>query len=256
MNRHVVGTVAVIAALAGAIAVNAAAVLIPLNGRDTGEIAFQFPVVFQPAGFTFSIWSVIYLLLGAYAIIRAVPSLARSADLGRVDALFVGSSILNGLWLVLWHYEQFVATLVVMVALLLVLIRIYGVLGIGTTSPSSTPEGLVHLAFSVYLGWISVATIANATVVFYDLGWNGEPFSPRFWGAVMIAVAALLAVAMLWRRADAAFALVVAWALFGIAERQADLPVIRWESLVLAGILAILATGVVLRRRSPLSRTG
>jgi benzodiazapine receptor len=248
--RQVVNVVAVVAVLV----VNGLANALPLNGQTTGEISDRFQVYFVPAGYVFSIWGLIYLGLLAFAVFQALPSQRDNPRLRRVGYLFAASCAANIAWLFLWHYEQFVLTLVAMVALLLLLIVIYLRLGIGLAAVSPAERWLVHVPFSIYLGWITVATIANVTTVLDFLGWSGWGVSDETWAVIMLVAAGLIAAAMSLTRGDVAYSLVIMWALAGIGVKHAGTPLVAvtaWVTTAFVGVM--LVVGVVLkgRRRSP-----
>lgn len=244
--RQGVNVLAVVAALA----VNGLANALPLNGQTTGEISDRFEVYFVPAGYVFSIWGVIYLALVAFAVYQALPAQRDNARLRRVGYLFAASCLANVAWLFLWHYEQFAWTLAAMVALLLLLITIYLRLGVGRAAVPATERWLVHLPFSVYLGWITVATIANVTSLLDYLGWSGWGISPEAWAVIMLLAATGIASAVSLSRGDVAYMLVIMWALAGIGVKQAATPVVAvtaWVTTALVGLM--LVVGVVLRRQ-------
>lgn len=167
----VLGTIAMIV-------VNALASALPLNGQTTAEISDRFDVYFVPAGYVFSIWGLIYLGLLAYTIFQALPAQQENPRLRRTGYLYVLSCAANIAWLFLWHYEQFVFSLLAMGILLLLLIAIYLRLGIGRMPVRAVETWLVRVPFSIYLGWITVATVANATDVLDYLNWDGWGSAP------------------------------------------------------------------------------
>jgi benzodiazapine receptor len=233
---------AVIAALVATLAVNTAANLIPLNGQTTGEISDRFPVLITPPGYVFGIWGLIYTGLLAYGVYQALPARRDRERLRRIAWPFVLSCAANAAWIILWHYGQYRLTLGAMVGLLLALITIDRRLGPAGELPA---DDLVfaRLPFSVYLGWISVATIVNATVVLYDAGWDGAPLSPEAWTAALLGVGAGLGAAVGVGRGDAAYPLVLAWAFAGVAQKNAGVPLVgpmAWAATAVA-ILAALA---------------
>src|SRR5690606_32340956 len=122
-----------------------------------------FDVYFVPAGYVFSIWGLIYLGLIAFTVFQALPSQKNNPRLRAVGWWVVLSSLANSIWIFLWHYEQFPLTVVVMLVLLAALIVTYLRLGIGRTNVSTVEKLVVRLPFSIYLGWITVATVANIT---------------------------------------------------------------------------------------------
>ena len=248
MNKDTLRQVLVVLAVIAVIAVNIIAVALPLNGLNTGEISDRFDIYFVPAGYVFSIWSLIYLGLIAYAIFQALPGQKENPRLRSTGYLFVLSCLANIIWLFLWHYEVFNFTLVAMLAILLSLIAIYLRLDIGRGQVSPGEKWCVHIPFSVYLGWISVATIANATQLLYFLGWNGWGISPEIWAVIMLAAGVIISAVMSLTRADIAYSLVLVWAYVGIAIEHANTSIVAnaaWIATIL--ILVILVIGVYRR---------
>lgn len=246
-----------LASVVGTITVNALANIIPFNGQNTGQVSDRFKVYFVPSGYVFSIWGVIYLawlLFCTYQLLPANRDKPRFAALGYWFAL---SGVFNSLWLVCWHNNRFTLSLVVMLALLATLIVSYRRLGVGRTPSGAVERWCVDAPFGLYLGWISVATIANAADVLWINQWDGFGLAPQSWTAVMLGVATLLGAAMVWRRRDILFPLVLVWAFVGIAHRQsgpAALPspeLVVSAALVAAGASLLLAlTAVALRARA------
>ena len=243
-------------ALIATLVVNGLANSLPLNGRTTGEISDSFPVLFTPAGYVFSIWGLIYLLLIGFAIFQTLPSQRDNPRLQRIGNWFVASAFFNSAWIFLWHYELFPLTLLAMLALLGSLLVIYLRLDIGSSRVTPVESVLVNLPFSIYLGWISVATIANFSVVLYDLGWNGWGIRPEIWTVILLFVATALGAAMIRLRHEVAYPLVLVWAFLGIAVRQADTPPVAAASILASGILLVLLMSRFLRRQRALPQNG
>ena len=207
--------------------VNTLASTVGINGQRTGALSDGIPNLFVPSGLTFSVWGVIYLLLLLFAIAQArgLFSSGQNAPEGtlKMGWLFSLSSAANIAWLLLWHYELVGLSQVAMLVLLASLLGIYLRLGTGRSRARPGERVFFRLPFSVYLGWITVATIANATALLVKAGWNGFGLEPQVWAVVVIAVAALVTAVVLAARRDVAFGTVVLWALAGIAlKRSAD----------------------------------
>jgi benzodiazapine receptor len=254
--RQVVNVLAVVAT----IAINGLADALPLNGQTTGEISDRFQVYFVPAGYAFSIWGLIYIALVAFAVYQALPSQQGNPRLRRVGYLFALSCLANIAWLFLWHYERFPLTLVAMFTLLLLLIAIYLRLdiGLGRVRISTAEKWLVHVPFSIYLGWITVATIANVTTVLDYLNWSGWGIGAQAWAVIMLVAGLGIASAVSLTRGDIAYMLVIAWAFAGIAVKQAGTPLVAiaaWVATALVGLM--LVVGVVRQgwRKQPLATT-
>lgn len=225
---------------------------LPLNGRTAGEISDALPSFFTPAGYTFSIWGLIYLGLLGFTIYQALPAQRDEPWLGQIGWLFALSSAANVGWLLAWHYGYYLLSIVLMVSLLLSLIAITLRLRLGKPDPSLTVADrlLVHVPFSLYLGWITVATIANVASVAAHLGWDGFGIPGPIWSAIMMAVAAVVAGLFLYNRRNLAYAGVLVWALFGIRNAYPDEPVIATTALVTAGVIVLVAVVGYLRTPS------
>jgi len=208
---------------------------LPLNNKTTGQLSDSFPNLFVPAGVTFSIWGIIYLLLLAFCIVQFTAS--NQAVVSQIGWLFGLSCLFNALWIVTWHYSKLPLSLMVMVGLLVSLIFI-------NIAIREMPFGLVKAAFGVYLGWICIATIANVTTLLVHYNWNGLGISEETWTIVMIAIGTLIVAAALWRLSNPFIGLSVVWAFAGIMiKRQDDYRTI----FIAAGIgLAIVAIILIL----------
>ncbi len=208
------------------IAMNVAANALPINGRTTAAVSDSYPNLFAPAGITFAIWGVIYLLLGAHVLYQLglfAPSgdgenAARVALLERVGVLFSISSLVNAAWILSWHYEQIGISTLLLATMLVLLIVIVNT--IRTAGVTGRDRWLVRLPFSVYFGWLTVATIANITVWLVSIGWDGFGIADATWAAVIIAVGAVIGVATVLRNRDLAYALVLVWAYLGIVIKH------------------------------------
>lgn len=239
-----------VVAFAAILMVNGLAGSMGINGVTTGEVSDDIPSLFTPAGYVFSIWALIYLGLAAYSVYQALPSQRDRAPVESVGYWFVASSACNVVWLFLWHYRLFAWSMLAMLGLLASLIAVYVRVGIGTSSPSVSDKLLVHLPFSIYLGWISVATIANAATVLYDVQWNGFGIDPVVWTAIMVAVAAGLGVLMIVRRSEIAFPLVIVWAAIGIAVARAGNTLITTVAWLAVVVLLAMLLWSLLRKRA------
>jgi hypothetical protein len=180
-----------------------------------------------------------------------------SAYLGRIGWLFVASNAFNIAWIFAWHYELVPLSLVFMLLLFASLLAIYLRLEIGDPRKTISPKKKLfyQIPFSVYLGWITVATIANVTAVLVSLGIEPYTGLAVVWTVVVIIVATLIAALVLWTRRDIAYSLVIVWALVGIAVKRLDpnyfveLTVATSAGTGAAAILIVLAALLLLRSR-------
>lgn len=224
------------------VTVNTLANILPINGQQTGELSDKYPTLFTPAGYVSSIWGVIYLLLGAFVVYQALPSQRNNERLRPVRGIFIVNAFANAAWIFAWHYELVEVSLGIMLVILGTLIVIYRLLNIGRSDATTTERRAVHLAFSVYLGWITVATVANVSAALIDNGFDGGELE-SLWAAGTIAVAALIGLAALTQRSDLAFAAVLVWAFAGIAAKQFGHDVVVFGAATFAA-LAIVVIGV------------
>ena len=218
------------------IGVNAAANILPINGYNTGQLSALYPTGFTPAGWVFGIWSLIYIGLIALSIWAIRAKGAAAARMQRIFPAFAVSCVANASWIFVWHYRQILASLLVMLVLLASLIVVY--VQLRRTSPQSLRERLcVDLPISLYLGWITTATIVNLAAWFYDRGAYPFGFEMNEWAIISVTVAAAVFVAVGTRTRDALYVAVFAWASLGIVLQK--LPI--WEPVRLVATAACAA---------------
>lgn len=235
--------VLVVVSLLAVISINALANTLPLNGQTTGEISNRLPVLFTPAGYVFSIWTLIYVLLSIWII-----GLWRTRNNGNIlfekrSLLFIISSIFNISWIFLWHYELFALTVVAMIGLLITLLLLYRTYQVQDNKISS------RLPISIYLGWISVATISNISYILTVYQWSGWGLSDPLWAVIMMTVGTALALHIRFHHFDIAYPFVFIWAFIGIAVRNGF-----EELLVMTAALflsAVLFAGILFIKKRP-----
>ena len=199
------------------VAVNALANILPINGIGTGAVSDSYANLFAPAGLTFSIWGLIYILLAAFTIY--LLSVNKDSQMGKsllnkVGVIFGISSVVNILWIFTWHYRLISFSMVLMVIILICLVNIVG--EIRTKQLSVKEKILVKLPFSIYFGWITIATIANATTLLVSLGWNRFGISEVVWTIAILIVGAVIGILAILRNKDYPYGLVILWAYAGI----------------------------------------
>lgn len=255
MNKDTLRQIAVILATLVTVAVNGLANALPINGQNTGQISDRFDVLFVPAGYVFAIWGLIYLGLIAYTVFQALPAQKENPRLRAVGWIYLLASIANSVWIFLWHYEYLPLTLIAMLVLLASLLVIYQRLGINRTQVSRGERWTVQVPFSIYLGWITVATIANVTDLLWSLGWNGFGLSAEAWFLLMLGAVIIIAGLMAFTRGDVAYLLVLVWALAGIAVKHSDAQTLALAAAITAGVVVIFIIVGIVRRgsRSPLA---
>lgn len=232
--------------------VNALANILPLNGLTTGEISDSFQVYFVPAGYVFSIWGLIYIGLIAFTIYQALPSERSNSRLARIGGWVILANLANAAWIFFWHYLLFPLTLAAMLVLLAALIMIYLALKATRSAASPREHWLVQLPFSIYLGWITVATVANVNSLLDYLNWNQFGISAAAWMGIILAVVAALAWIMSLRERDTAYLAVLLWALAGIGikfPQEGFVTIATWAAFGLVALAFVWA--MYARRTTP-----
>ncbi len=246
--RQLANTASVILTLT----VNILASALPLNNQNTGAISDRFKVYFVPAGYVFAIWGLIYLGWIAFTFYQFRPAHKTSSRLRRLGYLFALSGLANSAWLFCWHYNYFGLSVLVMLALLGLLIASYMRLNVGRTTISAAERWCVDVPFSVYLGWITVATVANISDFLFSISWNGFGITAQVWSIIMIAIASLLGLFMALTRRDVGYLLVLVWSFVGIALKQTPAPdVVKSAWLAALVCLGLAVFAFIQRRRSP-----
>ena len=237
------------------IAVNAAANALPINGFTTGELSDRYFNLFTPAGFTFSIWGVIYLALLGYVLLIFRSNQFSSSEL---SFLWVVNGVANMAWIFAWHYLKIASSMFIMLILLLSLIWITDYL-----HKIKAPDRItryVRAAFDVYFGWITVATIANATALLVAMDFGRWGLSEAEWTSTMVGVAATVALLVSLRRRSIWYLLPILWAFYGIyAKHQADwgfrsaYPEVLNTLQFAFGLLTLMLLFIVYKKLAPTS---
>jgi hypothetical protein len=249
--KDILRQIAVVVTVVATLVVNGLANALPLNGLNTGQISDRFKVYFVPAGYVFAIWGVIYLGLIAFAIFQALPSQRQNPRLRATGWWIALGGLANSIWIFLWHYEQFPLTLLAMLVLLATLLVTYVRLGIGRGEVSQAETWAVRLPFSIYLGWITVATVANVTSLLDYLKWDRFGIAPEIWMGLVLLAVLVIAALMNFSRRDVAYALVILWALAGISVKHAAVAAVAIPTWIVFGLVALtLVAAFVLNRRT------
>ncbi len=236
------------------VSVNILANALPINGMTSGEVSDVYPNLFAPAGIAFSIWGLIYLLLGAYTIYQLFA--AKTGTLvAKIAPHFIVSSLANSAWIFAWHYRAIGLTVVLMLVLLASLISIAEMLR--ATKLSGRDRRFIGIPFGVYFGWITVATIANVTVFLVSIGWSGLGLPDSFWTVVILLVGASIGSWRIVRDRNAAYGLVLVWAYAGIWFKHTSAeafnnayPQIVWTVLVCLAAFVVTTLYIVVAKKS------
>jgi hypothetical protein len=221
-SLDIVRQLATLAAIVGAFAVNVISNINPPGGVPIGEISNtvfkNVPII--PANYAFAIWGLIYLGLFAFAVYQALPPQRQQPDLRKIGYLLVIASIAQSVWVYLFLGRMFTYSVVAMFLILIPLIATYLILGIGRNPVGRIKKWCVHYPISIYLSWISVATIVNVACALYSQGWNRWGLTAEIWTAIMLFVASAVCDLVLTARRDIAYTGVTVWALVAVAVKQ------------------------------------
>ena len=179
-----------------------------IGGKTTAEVSNSYPTLITPAGYVFAIWGIIYILLGVFLVYQALPSQKDKPFQKQVSVLFILTSVFNIVWLFFWQNELLPVSVAVIIAFLASLIAIYLRLNIGKSNVGLKEKLCVHVPFSVYLGWVTIATIANISVTLVSVGWDGFGISLQTWAIIVLAVALILDLVVVATRRDIAYSFV------------------------------------------------
>ncbi len=243
MNRQLVRQISVVIAFALTLVFNGMATTGALGGRPTADISNSYAVYFVPANLTFSIWGVIYLGLAAFVMYQALPAQRNNPYASKIGWLFVLSSVANAGWLAFFQTEQFLASVPVMLVLLGLLIAIYLRLDVGKPGVSRAMQWTMQIPFSIYLGWITVATIANIAQTLFAAGYESLfGIDGAAWAAIMLVAGTLIASLVIYRgRGNVAYGLTILWAFVGIVIKQSDTALVWGTAAAMSVvILAVL----------------
>ena len=212
------------------------------NGETMGSISAQYQNLFTPAGYAFSIWGLIYLLLAWFVIYFGPfrPNQHKAQTIADISGWFILSCVVNSLWVVCWLYEATLLSVLLMIALLCILWKIVSkTKNIPSTAPRAWFVSL-QLPFQLYTSWITVALMANMAAYLTKIGWDGLGLSEPIWAIVLLCLAGALHMWLLWKERMPAMTTVAIWAVVAIAiPHQGAHPVLFWLGLAWAIALGV-----------------
>ena len=224
------------------------------NGKTIANVSNQYQNLFTPAGYAFSIWGVIYLLLIGFVFYtgRSLFKPSKNEADGFVEKIgwwFVISCIANCVWILTWLYGYTGLSVLVLLVSLISLLKI--LLEALTYHSSNTQKWFINFPFQIYTGWVSVALIAAAAAWLTKIGWNGWGISEINWTIILIVIASIIHLFMTWKKNAQIFALVAVWALVAIAMANKELSQeIYYTALIAAGILLICSFVKIFKKNS------
>lgn len=222
-----------------------------INNNTNATVSQKFENLFTPAGYAFSIWGIIYLLLIAFVLFQGTALLKKGNDVAeKIGGWFIFSCAANALWLFAWLHETLLLSVAIMILLLYSLLQIHFKIDSIKEMDTLKYKFLVRLPFSIYLGWISVALIANIAALLTQWSWNGLGLTEVFWSVLMICIAGVVNIWVTRVRNIPVFSLVGIWALLAIAAANQNVePLIVTAAYLVSGILLIHLLFYVFKRK-------
>jgi len=230
---------------------------LPLNGFTTGELSDFYPNLFTPAGLTFSIWGIIYLLLLVYLIYyisasHKILDPIKKEKFDKIALLFIVTSLINASWIFAWHFRYIAVSVLLMLCFLVCLIRVADI--INTVTLTMTEKAMIKMPFGVYFGWITVATIANITAFLVSLEWNGFGIPDYIWMIVISIVGAVIGNIRGLKDQCGAYLLILIWAYGGILFKHLSANGFNGEyhyiigTVILCLISFVLSIGILITK--------
>jgi len=236
-----------ILAFIATVIINLLANALPFNGVTTGDLADAYPNLLVPAGYVFSIWFIIYVLIGLFAIYQAKDLFKSEKEelpfIEKIGPYFILAAIGNISWIFFWHYQVFFLPLIAILVLFFSLLMIYKRLNIAASDAPRNEKIFIHLPISVYFGWLTVATVAQITALLVETGFPSFGILAEILTILVIAVLVLIGLLTIFTRRDIAYGLVLVWASVGIFVKQLALNLL----IAIAGLIAaiIIAIGII-----------
>lgn len=239
--------IANIVAFIAVVIVNYLATNLPIWGLTTGELSDLYPNLFVPAGLTFSIWWIIYLFLLWFVIWQAIDFYKKKSlwITKKISRWFILSCLANIWWILAWHNQKVLLSVIIMILFLLILIIINQKVKIGKKIWNIRDKIFLQIPFSIYLWWISVATIANISAWLVNIWWSSRWISPIIWTIIMIVIASLLAIMSLYKKNDIVFSSVIVWAILGIIIKRLGAEIVYSQIIRVAAICIVLISFVM-----------
>ncbi|WP_397444541.1 tryptophan-rich sensory protein [Polaribacter sp. R77954] len=224
-----------------------------MDGKTIGTVSDDIKSLFTPAGYAFSIWGIIYLLLLGFSIYQGRSLFKKGKEddfIEKIGFWFIISCIANSFWIFSWIYGYTGLSCIFIFLLLISLLKIIINLNINLDKSSRIKFTFLYLPFIIYSGWVTVASVANVSSYLVKIGWNGFGITDEIWTIIMIIIAVILNTTMLFKRNMSAFALVGAWALIAIGvANQTKQNTIGFIAFLAAGVLLILVAIQLIKNR-------
>lgn len=205
------------------------------------EISQRYPSLFTPAGYAFSIWSVIFAGCIGFTIFQwhLVYNSKNTLIIKQTGIWFLVSNLCNAAWLVAWTTNNIGYSVILIMALLLSLCRLVVRLRLELDQVSKKVIVLVWWPITIYTGWVMVASIACIAAWLVSVNWNGWNVAESTWAIAMLVIAGIIYILLVTNRHLREAAMVGIWAFIAIAVKQ-------WHDNNAVAVAAILVSIILL----------
>jgi tryptophan-rich sensory protein len=245
-RQDILRQVLVVAGFVTVIVGNTVAEAVPINAQTSAEISNRLPILITPANYAFAIWGAIWLGLAAFSLFQALPAQRTNPTLRKIGYPFVLSCVLNVVWLVIFHFNSYLLSCFIIGGLAATLAWIYLQVGVGRKAVSAVERWCTHVPFSLYLGWVSVATIVNIAYTLYDSGFRPDKATQEGLTVMMLGIAAVLGTLFVFRHKEIALIGAFIWAFTAIGNAQTGVVLGTNGSAMVTTAAFALAAGLAL----------
>ncbi len=223
-----------------------------IGGNTMKSVSDNYRNLFTPASYAFSIWAVIYLLVGTFIVYSfyTLKKDGKDSTILNTGYWFIISCIANCLWVVIWLKNLIGLSVTLMIILLCCLVMLVIKNRIGAPPAPLSLRSMVWWPFSLYLGWISVALIANIAAFLTRIEWNGFGLPPSFWTIAMLVIAGTINLFMIFKKNLNAFGIAGAWGIMAVAiANKNENSAVFYTAVIIS--LAIIASVILHISRDP-----
>jgi len=236
----VVRQIITLLSIVAAFGVNVLANVNPPNGLSIGAISNKFfgDILITPANYAFAVWGIIYLGMISLGIYQVLPAQRNNPLFRQIGYKIAIASLAQIVWVACFLYRQYSLSFFAMLGILLPLIGAY--LCLPFPRIAGLQKWLVRTPISIYLSWITLATILNGAIALQSSEWSGWGINTEAWTIIMLLIAAFITHLVTIPRLDFPYAMVFIWGLIAIAIRNSDRLIISGTAIGLSLALIIL----------------
>lgn len=229
--------------------------MVGMFGNTQEEVSNMYRNFITPEPFTFSIWGVIYTLVLVFLIYQFYLLKKDKYDeqyLDRLNVLFILSSLFNMGWNVLWVKDIIGISTILILGFTIIL----GIINSRILSFNNKNYNvIIPTAFSIYFGWLTVATVTNVAAFLVKIDWNMFGLQEHLWACLTYILVALLAGFIIFKIKNPLFNLPIIWAFVGIHQmimNNPPKPEVHWGMpyVIYAVFIALIIESIVVFKKN------